>query len=188
MRRFGCVAYLLDKEERRQKFDSKTIKGIFVGYATNSTYRVYIPETGRIKTDCDIKFDESRNGCELLSNKENMDQVIENKSLIVELGPGDTNDRIEQEEIEEYDESRNETESSEYEDANVEEFFERNEPEERMLNENEDGEKRNEDGDEIQEQPIKLRNIGRPRGTTKTVMEERRNLRRGRKKLETRSC
>lgn len=125
-------------------------------YTTNSTYRVYIPETGRIKTDCDVKFDGSRNGCELLSNKENIDQVIEDKSLIIELGPEDTNDRIQQqEEIEEYDESRrNETESSNYEDANVEEFFERNEPEESMLNENEGGERRNKDGDEIQEQPI----------------------------------
>lgn len=31
MRKFGCMAYLLDKEERRNKFDSKIIKGIFVG-------------------------------------------------------------------------------------------------------------------------------------------------------------
>lgn len=71
MRRFGCMAYLLDKEGRRKKFDSKMIKGIFVGYATNNTYRVYIPETGRIKTDCDVKFDESRNGYELISDETN---------------------------------------------------------------------------------------------------------------------
>jgi len=41
-------------------------KGIFVGYAANNTYRVYIPRTRKIKTDCDVKFDESINGYELL--------------------------------------------------------------------------------------------------------------------------
>lgn len=66
MKRFGYLAYLMNKRERRIKFDSKIIKGILVGYATNNTYRVYIPETGKIKTDCDVKFDESKKGCELL--------------------------------------------------------------------------------------------------------------------------
>jgi len=59
LRRFGCIAYLLNKEERRKKFDTKVTKGIFVGYATNNTYRVYVPETGKIKADCDVKFDET---------------------------------------------------------------------------------------------------------------------------------
>jgi len=83
MIRFGCMAYLLDKGERRRKFDSKTIKGIFVGYTTNNTYRVYIPETEKIKTDCDVKFDESKNGYELIRNKTNEDRIIDDKLIIV---------------------------------------------------------------------------------------------------------
>lgn len=69
MRRFGCVAYLLDKKKQRKKFDSKITKGIFVEYATNNTYRIYIPETGKIKADCDVKFDENRSVFELLSSQ-----------------------------------------------------------------------------------------------------------------------
>jgi len=62
LKRFGCVAYMIIKKERRKKFDSKVMKGIFVGYAANNTYRVYIPRTRKIKTDSDVKFDESING------------------------------------------------------------------------------------------------------------------------------
>jgi len=40
LRGFGCIAYLLDKEKRRKKFDTKITKGIFVEYATNNTYRI----------------------------------------------------------------------------------------------------------------------------------------------------
>lgn len=188
LRRFGCVAYLLDKEKRRKKFDPKTIKGIFVGYAVNNTYRVYIPETGRIKTDCDVKFDESRNGCELLSDKKDAGQMIHEKLIIIDMELEDENNEIvAQENIEEYDENgRTETENSEYEDAIVEEFIEENETEERLSNEDEDCIRENEDVDEIQEQPIELRNKGRPKGTTKAVMELRRNLRREEEKRELR--
>ncbi|KOX67441.1 Copia protein [Melipona quadrifasciata] len=49
MRRFGCAAYLLKKRENKKKFDIKTIKGIFMGYNENNTYRIYIPETENIK-------------------------------------------------------------------------------------------------------------------------------------------
>lgn len=37
LRRFGCTAYLLDKEGGGKKFYAKTIKGIFVGYGANKT-------------------------------------------------------------------------------------------------------------------------------------------------------
>ena len=66
MKRFGCAAYVLNKEVPKGKFEPKTLKGIFVGYAPNNTYRVYIPETGKIKNDCDVKFDENEKGVDLL--------------------------------------------------------------------------------------------------------------------------
>ncbi|KZC07884.1 Copia protein [Dufourea novaeangliae] len=40
MKRFGCIAYILNKERLRNKFEPKTLKGIFLGYADNNTYRV----------------------------------------------------------------------------------------------------------------------------------------------------
>ena len=55
MRRFGCIAYLLNKEGSKKKFAPKTTKGIFVGYEMNNTYRVYIPETGKIRNEEDQK-------------------------------------------------------------------------------------------------------------------------------------
>jgi len=83
LKRFGCVAYMMIKEERRKKFDSKVVKGIFVGYAANNTYRVYIPKTRKIKTDCDIKFDESINGCELLREEKRQEHTVDNRLTII---------------------------------------------------------------------------------------------------------
>jgi hypothetical protein len=41
---FGCKAYVLDKSTTGGKFDSKTVKGIFVGYSDYPKgYRVWIP-------------------------------------------------------------------------------------------------------------------------------------------------
>lgn len=75
LRRFGCVAYLLDKGITKKKFESKTTKGIFVGYEMNNTYRIYVPETRKVRCDSDVKFDEGRNGCELIQNVTNRDTV-----------------------------------------------------------------------------------------------------------------
>lgn len=91
-----------DKEHKR-KFDPKIIKRIFVEYATNNTYRVYIPKTEKIKTDCDVKFDESRNGCKLLKREKKEEHMINKRLTIVGL-ESDDNEIIEnQEKIQEYD-------------------------------------------------------------------------------------
>lgn len=111
MRRFGCVAYLLNKETQRKKFDPKAIKGIFIGYATNNTYRIYIPELGKVKADCDVRFDETRNGCELL-NTENSDTMKKEELIVIGLGYKNKDEIVEEERI-----SKND--SSEYEDAVV---------------------------------------------------------------------
>lgn len=82
IRRFGCVAYLLNKEGQRKKFEPKAIKGIFVDYATNNTYRVYVPKIGKIKSNCNVKFDESRNGYELLSEN-NEESLMKDRNLVI---------------------------------------------------------------------------------------------------------
>lgn len=173
MRRFGCMAYVLDKEERRRKFDPKTIKGIFVGYATNNTYRVYIPNTGRVKTDCDVKFDESRNGCELLNNKKYENDESNKKLIIIGIDPENEDETIEEQE-ENADVGGNDSEeSSEYEDAAMQEHDEREETD------NENG-----NMEEIREQPIEMRMRGRPKGTTKAVMQVRRQEEREERRQE----
>jgi len=56
---FGCKCFILNKKDRLAKFQSKTIEGIFVGYASNShAYRVYNKSTGCVVETCDVVFDE----------------------------------------------------------------------------------------------------------------------------------
>jgi len=166
LRRFGCIAYLLDKEERRNKFDTKIIKGIFVGYATNNTYRIYVPKTGKIKADCDVKFDENRNGRELLSIKEKEDREVEREELII-MGlevEDEKGRKEEQEENEDNEEDgRIEDENSNYEDAVIEEI-----DVEETNNDNKD------DMTEVEDIPVRpdeAKSKGRPKGITKSVME-----------------
>lgn len=52
MRRFGCAAYVLRKSGVKRKFESRMVKGVFIEYNDNKTYRIYIPKTG-----CTLKYD-----------------------------------------------------------------------------------------------------------------------------------
>lgn len=169
MRVFGCTAYLLDKGCTKKKFESKTLKGVFVGYSANNMYRVYIPETGKIRSDCDVKFDENKMGNELLNKQHDNNQTV-NRNLgliIVGLNSKDdddeNNEREESDEEEANDEERTETESSEYEDAVLEES-----DEDDMKNEN--------NSEELQRQQEEIRNRGRPKGTTREAIELRRQV------------
>ncbi|KAK1693594.1 hypothetical protein QYE76_010291 [Lolium multiflorum] len=56
---FGCKCYVLVKDTRLSKFDSRAQEGIFVGYATDSNaYRVFNKSSGRVVESCDVTFDE----------------------------------------------------------------------------------------------------------------------------------
>ncbi|KAK1698301.1 hypothetical protein QYE76_014998 [Lolium multiflorum] len=56
---FGCKCYILVKDTRLSKFDSRAQEGIFVGYATDShAYRVLNKSSGRVVESCDVTFDE----------------------------------------------------------------------------------------------------------------------------------
>jgi hypothetical protein len=56
---FGCKCYVLIKDARLSKFDTKAQEGIFVGYATDShAYRVFNKSNGRVVETCDVTFDE----------------------------------------------------------------------------------------------------------------------------------
>jgi hypothetical protein len=73
LRVFGCVAYAqLAKEQRNNKLDQTSIRGIFVGYTpTARQYRVYNPETGAVGRYSTVRFDEERKGGTLLAPAEN---------------------------------------------------------------------------------------------------------------------
>jgi transposase InsO family protein len=72
LRVFGCVAYAqLAKEQRNNKLDQTSIRGIFVGYTpTARQYRVYNPETGVVGRYSTVRFDEKRKGGTLLAPTE----------------------------------------------------------------------------------------------------------------------
>lgn len=57
---FGCLAYGLKPKQKRQKFDSKTVSMIFVGYPYNTKgYRLMDRETNTIHVYRDVKFIEN---------------------------------------------------------------------------------------------------------------------------------
>jgi hypothetical protein len=59
LRIFGCACYPVLDLASRQKFKSYVIKGVFVGYEVLSTpYRVYFPDTGKIRVYRDVIFNE----------------------------------------------------------------------------------------------------------------------------------
>lgn len=134
-----------------------------MGYSTNNMYRVYIPETGKIRNDCDVKFDENKMGNELLNEHDNQ-TVDRNMELIIVRLNLKNNEREESDEEEaNEEEKRTETGSSEYEDAVLEES-----DEDDMNDEN--------NSEELQRQQEEIRNRGRPKGTTREAIELRRQI------------
>ena len=54
---FGCKGLVKNKRERLGKFETRTIEGIFVGYADDShAYRFYNKSSGRVEQSCDVEF------------------------------------------------------------------------------------------------------------------------------------
>lgn len=59
MKIFGCECFILKPDHKRNKFDKKSEKGIFVGYDTDSTgYRVYVPNSRRVISTDNVTFNE----------------------------------------------------------------------------------------------------------------------------------
>lgn len=56
-REFGCQVYSLIREPNKGKFQSRSKKGVFVGYAENSkAFRIWIPDEHRIDISRDVEF------------------------------------------------------------------------------------------------------------------------------------
>ncbi|CAO2824836.1 unnamed protein product [Amaranthus hypochondriacus] len=57
---FGCIAYALNKDQRKDKFDPKGKKYLFVGYSEESKgYRLLDPHSKKLIVSRDVIFDES---------------------------------------------------------------------------------------------------------------------------------
>lgn len=62
LRVFGCKCFVL-KSGNLDKFESRSLDGIFLGYATHSrAYRVYVLSTNKIVETCEVTFDEASPG------------------------------------------------------------------------------------------------------------------------------
>jgi len=54
---FGCNVYTLDRTPNKGKLESRSKKGIFVGYSQESkAYRIWIPDERRVDVTRDVKF------------------------------------------------------------------------------------------------------------------------------------
>jgi hypothetical protein len=58
---FGCKCVILKKGKKLDKFEPRSVKGIFFGYASHSrAYRVLNLETNQIMETCEVTFDETQ--------------------------------------------------------------------------------------------------------------------------------
>jgi hypothetical protein len=58
---FGCKCFIHKKGKKLDKFESRSVDGIFFGYASHSrAYRVLNLETNQIVETCEVTFDETQ--------------------------------------------------------------------------------------------------------------------------------
>jgi hypothetical protein len=58
---FGCKCFILSKRKKLDKFEARSVDGIFFGYASHSrAYRVLNLETNQIMETCEVTFDETQ--------------------------------------------------------------------------------------------------------------------------------
>jgi hypothetical protein len=58
---FGCMCFIPKKGKKLDKFEARSVNGIFFGYASHSrAYRVLNLETNQIVKTCEVTFDDSQ--------------------------------------------------------------------------------------------------------------------------------
>jgi hypothetical protein len=58
---FGCKCFILKKGKKLDKFQARSVDGIFFGYASHyRAYRVLNLETNQIVETCEVTFDETQ--------------------------------------------------------------------------------------------------------------------------------
>jgi hypothetical protein len=64
---FGCKCFILKKRKKLDKFEARSVDGIFFGYASHSrAYRVLNLETIQIVETCEVTFDKTQPRSQLI--------------------------------------------------------------------------------------------------------------------------
>ncbi|WVZ76735.1 hypothetical protein U9M48_024680 [Paspalum notatum var. saurae] len=93
LRAFGCSCFVLKKAGHLDKFESRCLDGIFLGYASNSrAFRVWILEAKQVVETCEVSFDETTPcttpAFELSGDDEEDTPIFEDEEGVVNDGDG----------------------------------------------------------------------------------------------------
>jgi hypothetical protein len=75
---FGCKCFILKKGKKLDKFEARSVDGIFFGYASHTrAYRVLNLETNQIMETCEVTFDETQPRSQLVFESAGDDELSE---------------------------------------------------------------------------------------------------------------
>jgi hypothetical protein len=75
---FGCKCFILKKGKKLDKFEARSVDGIFFGYASHSrAYRVLNLETNQIVETCEVTFNETQPRSQLVVECAGYDELGE---------------------------------------------------------------------------------------------------------------
>ncbi|WVZ58647.1 LOW QUALITY PROTEIN: hypothetical protein U9M48_008892 [Paspalum notatum var. saurae] len=91
LRPFGCRCFVLKKAGHLDKFESRCLDGIFLGYASSSrAFRVWILEAKQVVETCEVSFDETMPcttpAFELSGDDEEGTPIFEDEEGAVDVG------------------------------------------------------------------------------------------------------
>ncbi|WVZ76189.1 hypothetical protein U9M48_024180 [Paspalum notatum var. saurae] len=91
LRAFGCRCFVLKKAGHLEKFESRCLDGIFLGYASSSrAFRVWILEAKQVVETCEVCFDETMScttpAFELSDDDEEGTPIFEDEEGAVDVG------------------------------------------------------------------------------------------------------
>jgi hypothetical protein len=90
---FGCKCFILNKGKKLDKFEARSVDGIFFGYASHSrAYRVLNLETNQIVETCEVTFNETQPRSQLVFECAGDDELGEEIFLEEEHEHGDDED------------------------------------------------------------------------------------------------
>jgi hypothetical protein len=90
---FGCKCFILKKGKKLDKFEARSVDGIFFGYASHSRAdRVLNLETNQIVKTCEVTFDETQPCSQLVFDCAGDDELVEENFQEEEHELGDDED------------------------------------------------------------------------------------------------
>ncbi|WVZ86102.1 hypothetical protein U9M48_032937 [Paspalum notatum var. saurae] len=91
LRAFGCRCFVLKKAGHLDKFESRCLDGIFLGYASSSrAFRVWVLEAKQVVETCEVSFDETMpcttTAFELSGDDEEGTPIFEDEEGAIDVG------------------------------------------------------------------------------------------------------